>query len=280
MVGIQIKLFKKREFMMDFYKYSGSGNDFIFIDNRELNWRVKPRVVESWCKRREGVGADGVIVIDASEKYDFAMRIFNADGSEAEMCGNGARCSVHFAYHVLKIKEEKKFQFETMNGVYSGEVVNDDEIRVKMTELYDVDSINIQDFAHKNAMYLNTGVPHAVVQVSNAEDINVKSMGALIRSDVRFKSGTNVDFFELVDSESQTIKLRVYERGVEDETLCCGTGVMATAVACSKFFGWTGEINVYAKGGKLKAIVDSNFEDLHFQGEVKLIYKGQVEFKK
>lgn len=262
---------------MEFYKYSGSGNDFIFIDNRSGDLRIKPKQIEAWCKRREGIGADGVITIGASKEQDFEMRIFNADGSEAEMCGNGARCSVHFAYHILKIKTEKSFSFETMNGVYEGEIVNDKEVKVKMTELYDVDSININDLSGKRAMYMNTGVPHAVVQVSSAEDVNVKSIGSAIRNDVRFPNGTNVDFFEVVDEKSQTIKLRVYERGVEDETLCCGTGVMATAVSCAKFFNWSGTVNVYAKGGFLKAIVDKELKNLYFQGEVKMLFQGRVD---
>ena len=261
---------------MEFYKYSGSGNDFIFIDNRDGKFRVKSKDIINWCKRREGIGADGVITIGTSEKYDFEMRIFNADGSEAEMCGNGARCSVHFAYYHLKIKPTKHYKFETMNGVYEGEVVSEDEVKVKMTELYDVDSISVSDLSSKKAMYLNTGVPHTVVQVSSVEDVNVKRLGSAIRNDVRFTSGTNVDFFEVVDESNQAIKLRVYERGVEDETLCCGTGVMATAVSCAKFFNWNGTIQVYAKGGHLKAIVDPDFKELYFQGNVSMLFKGEI----
>ncbi len=261
---------------MHFYKYSGSGNDFIFIDNRSGETVLRPTQIKEWCSRREGIGADGVVLIGDSQKCDYSLRIFNADGSEAEMCGNATRCSVHFAHSVLKTKEDKKFSIETMNGEYQGELVSDNEVKVKMTELYDVDKINISDLSAKRAMYLNTGVPHAVLHVSSVEDVNIKRLGSAIRNDVRFPGGTNVDFFEVVDMEKKIIKLRVYERGVEDETLCCGTGVMATAVCCSKFFGWTGEINVYAKGGLLKAIVDESLSDLYFQGAVKLIYTGDI----
>lgn len=261
---------------MQFYKYSGSGNDFIFIDNRDGTLRIKPTQVIDWCKRREGIGADGVITINHSENSDFSMRIFNADGSEAEMCGNGARCSVHFCYHILKMKTEKEFVFDTMNGVYSGEIVSEDEVKIRMTELYGVDSINISDLSGKNSLYLNTGVPHAVIQVSSVEDVKVKAVGSAIRNDVRFPNGTNVDFFEVINSEEQTIKLRVYERGVEDETLCCGTGVMATAVSCAKFFDWSGTVTIYAKGGLLKAIVDKDLKQLYFQGEVKMLFSGII----
>jgi len=261
---------------MKFYKYSGSGNDFIFIDNRNNDIRLKPSEIKSWCKRREGVGADGVVLFESSDKGDYALRIFNADASEAEMCGNATRCSVHLAKYILKLKDQDTFSIETMNGLYSGTAVNETEIKVKMTELYDVDKINLSDLTGKQALFLNTGVPHAVIQVSSVEDVNIKTLGSAIRHDVRFPSGTNVDFFEVIDFEKQVIKLRVYERGVEDETLCCGTGVMATAVSCSKFFGWTGEIQVYAKGGNLKAIVDKDLKNLYFQGGVHLIYTGEI----
>ncbi len=262
---------------MQFYKYSGSGNDFIVIDNRNDKLCIEPGVVVDWCKRREGIGADGVVLIGFSTKHDYTFRIFNADGSEAEMCGNGARCSVHFAYHVLKMKADRKFVFETMNGVYTGEIMFGNEVKLKMTELYEVDAIDISDLSGKRSLFLNTGVPHAVIQVSSVDDVNVKAVGSAIRNDSRFPSGTNVDFFEVADKDNQSIRLRVYERGVEDETLCCGTGIMATAVSCAKFFDWSGEVSVEVKGGKLKAIVDKGFKDLYFQGGVKLLYKGEVE---
>ena len=183
---------------MQFYKYSGSGNDFIIFDNRSGEFRIKPSEVIQYCQRREGIGADGVILINSSENTDFEMRIFNADGSEAEMCGNGARCSVHFAFSILKIKKEKHFVFETMNGVYEGEIVHEDTIKIKMTELYDVDAIDINDLSGKNAMYLNTGVPHAVIQVSSVEDVNIKGVlympGAVITHMKEKKSiGKRVD---------------------------------------------------------------------------------------
>lgn len=261
---------------MQFYKYSGSGNDFIFLDNRTNKLDLAPEQIIDWCKRREGIGADGVVLIDSSDQYDYKMRIFNADASEAEMCGNAARCSVHFAQNTLGLGKDGKYEFETMNGVYAGEAVLANEVKVKMTELYDVDAIDVSDLSGKKAMYLNTGVPHAVIQVSRVHDVKVCSIGSAIRHDKRFQNGTNVDFFEVLDEAGQSIKLRVYERGVEDETLCCGTGIMATAVSCSKFFGWTGEIKVEVPGGKLKAIVDSDLKDLYFQGPVKLMYQGSL----
>ena len=260
---------------MKFHKYSGSGNDFIFIDNMSENFVLKEESIINWCKRREGIGADGVVLISPSNDQDFQLRIFNADGSEAEMCGNASRCSIHFAKNYLSLKKSA-YSFETMNGVYSGELVSENEVRIKMTELYDMGSIDISDLGGKNTLYLNTGVPHSVIQVSSVDDVKVNSMGSVIRYDKRFQNGSNVDFFEVIDSEKQKVKLRVYERGVEDETLCCGTGIMATAVGCSKFFGWSGEISVVAQGGELKAIVSDNLEELYFQGRVHHVYEGEL----
>lgn len=261
---------------MKFHKYSGSGNDFILLNNLEGKYRPKISKIKDWCARRQGIGADGVISIENSDSHDFSMRIWNADGSEAEMCGNAARSSIHFVHHILNFKKES-YKFETMNGVYEGKALDGDFIEVKMTELYDMGKINVDDFSTKSALYLNTGVPHTVVQVNSVEGVNINSVGSMIRNDVRFPSGTNVDFFEVVDKNKKIIKLRVYERGVEDETLCCGTGVMATAVACNQIFGWTGEITVHAKGGCLSAIVDEDLKNLFFKGEVKHVFSGELD---
>jgi diaminopimelate epimerase len=262
-----------------FYKYSGSGNDFILFDNRNDLISLTPTQVRNLCKRREGIGADGVILLNNSTKgHDFSMRIWNADGSEAEMCGNGSRSIVHYAYHIAKLKNDTHFVFDTMNGVYEGDIVDESNaVKIKMTELYDVEAINVSDLSPKLAMYLNTGVPHCVLQVNSVEDVKVERLGSVIRNDVRFPSGTNVNFFEVIDNENQVLKLRVYERGVEAETLCCGTGIMATAVTCAKKLGWSGEIKIHAKGGLLKAIVDKKLSDLYFQGEVQMMFEGTVE---
>ena len=134
---------------MKFYKYSGSGNDFIFLDNFTQEAMLDVSLIPAWCERRAGVGADGVILISESKQYDFKLQIFNADGSEAEMCGNASRCSIHFAKNILGLGLDK-YEFETMNGVYSGELVGASEVKVKMTELYDVGAFDISDFSAKN----------------------------------------------------------------------------------------------------------------------------------
>ncbi len=257
-----------------FIKYSGSGNDFIILDNRNESFDLKKEDIISMCSRKVGIGADGLVYLNSSKQNnDFAIRIMNADGSEAEMCGNASRSIVHYAFNILKLKSDTHFVFDTMNGVYEGHIVGD-QIKIKMTELYDVDAIDVSDLSTKAALFLNTGVPHTVLQVNDVDDINICNLGSAIRHDSRFKNGTNVDFFEVVDEKKQKVKLRVYERGVEDETLCCGTGVMATAVTCAKKLGWSGEIEIEAKGGNLKAIVDDNYKELFFQGPVKAVFEG------
>lgn len=257
-----------------FTKYSGSGNDFIIFDNRNESIELTSNEIIQLCKRKEGIGADGVVYFNKPKKEnDFSIRIINADGTEAEMCGNASRSVVHFAYHRLKLKDSPRFIFDTMNSVYEGAIC-DNEVKIKMTELYDVDAIDISDLSTKASLFLNTGVPHAVLQVSEVDEVNIEELGSAIRFDKRFPNGTNVCFFQIKDQKKQSIKLRVFERGVEAETLCCGTGIMATAITCSKKFNWIGEVNVSARGGELKAIVDKDLKNLFFQGSVEFIYEG------
>ena len=263
---------------IQFYKYSASGNDFIMIDNREEKVDFSKEQIINLCKRREGIGADGIVYLLPSSDCDFRLRIFNADASEAEMCGNATRAITHFAFNYLKLKNEKKFSFTTMNGKYDSEILDNGEIKVRMTELYDVDEVKINDLIYnQNALYLNTGVPHSVYHLATIDSFDFETMALKVRHDNRFKNGTNVDFFAVTNKDKKQITLRVFERGVEAETLCCGTGVMACAVACNKFFGWTGEVEVVTKGGIIKAVVDEALENLYIQGQVKMIYQGQMD---
>lgn len=263
---------------MKFYKYSGSGNDFVFVNNFNEDLELSLPLIKNFCERKLGVGADGVAVVKPSDKFDYAFQIFNSDGSEAEMCGNAARCSIHFAHNVLGI-EKKKLTFGTMNGEYRGELLEGNEIKVQMTELTEVGEIDISDFGRKHTLFLDTGVPHAVIEVGSVDEVNVDSLGPVIRHDKRFKKGTNVDFFEVIDADKQLIRMRVFERGVEGETLCCGTGVIATAVTCAKHLGWSGEISIQTKGGLIIAHVNKDLSDLSIQGPVKLVFSGEINFE-
>lgn len=262
---------------MKFYKYSGSGNDFVFLSEFSEKVSLSLPQIKRFCERKLGIGADGVVLVAPSEKLDYSLRIFNSDASEPEMCGNAARCSIHFAKNILKIDKEEMY-FETCNGIYQGKMMQGDEVKVKMTELYDVDSIDISDLGNKATLFLNTGVPHAVIEVGVVEEVKVNEVGSVIRNDKRFKEGTNVDFFEVSDFKGQEISMRVYERGVEGETLCCGTGVIACAVTCAKTYGWCGEIKVKTRGGDITAIVNEDLSELYFQGEVDLVFEGDANF--
>jgi diaminopimelate epimerase len=258
-----------------FTKYSGSGNDFIIIDNREYGWSPTAEVVQKLCARRTGIGADGIVLVSESEKASLKMNIYNADGSEAEMCGNAARSVTHFAHKMLNLQKDPHYTIETMNGVYEGEY-GEEIIRVKMTELHDLAAIDLSDYAYQRSLFLDTGVPHAVFQVDDVDTIDVLGLGRRIRLDERFPKGTNVDFFQVISEKEQKIKLRIYERGVEAETLCCGTGVMATAIACHKFFGWTGDMQVKTLGGDLVASVDESLKELYFAGSVSPVFSGDL----
>lgn len=262
--------------MRTFWKYSATGNDFILMDCRNLAMNPDSELVKTLCHRHFGIGGDGLVLIENSLKSDFKMTIYNADGSLAEMCGNATRASLHFAYHILKLKKESSFRFETMNGLYFGEVLGD-EVTVEMTELYDIQKFDVKDLGEKKTYYLNTGVPHTIIEVENLEKYPVIMRGREVRYDPRFSKGTNVDFFEVLDAKKQKISLRIFERGVEGETLCCGTGVMATAIACSHFYGWEGEISVVTSGGETKAHVSQDFKKLSFSGKVKLVYTGEID---
>lgn len=259
--------------MINFKKYSATGNDFIFIETRPDDIEKFAKYV---CMRRLGVGADGVVFLGPTQddQADYHLHIWNADGSVAEMCGNAARSSIDF---MNRKTGKNKFRFTTMNGIYEGQKLDSGVIEVAMSELYDVDLIDVSDFGTQNTLYVNTGVPHVVIEARNVDDIDISLFGKRVRSDKRFKSGTNVDFFEILNHKEKEIKLRIYERGVEAETLCCGTGVVATAYACSRFFDWHGEITVHTPGGTV--FVQPMDQAILFRGNVDLVYEGALNFE-
>jgi diaminopimelate epimerase len=262
-----------------FTKMAGAGNDFILIDNVKssltLNWQA---FAMSMCPVRTGIGADGVIVLEPDNETDFNFRIFNADGSEAEMCGNGARCAALFAY--LKGVAGKTMRFRTLAGII-GAKIDGDDVSVAMTDPYGLDT-GIDISAHggvKTVHYVNTGVPHAIVFTDRIDEVPVFELGCLIRRHVRFApSGTNVDFVETEGSGS--IRVRTYERGVEGETYACGTGAVASAII-SHHLGMVKDIpvQVHMKGGDLKidfTVVDGRYSQVWLMGPVNTIFTGEV----
>src|SRR4030042_2658964 len=214
----------------EFWKRSGSGNDFILIDNRDgrIADEAMGPLVKRVCRRRESVGADGVIFVTQSGAFDFAWRFFNADGGEAEMCGNGGRCVAPFAY--LKGIAGPSLKFETLAGILSAQV-DGKRVKLEMTKPFGLklDETLLIDGKKQIFSSINTGVPHAVLFVEDVEGLDIVQIGRALRYHSHFSpSGTNANFIRL--ETGSKLSIRTYERGVEEETLACGTGAVAAAL--------------------------------------------------
>ena len=262
---------------IQFYKYQGTGNDFVMIDNRTGNFNCNnTEFISSICDRRHGIGCDGLILIEDNNDLDFTMKYFNSDGSELGMCGNGARCVTQFAKKLGIINNSAIFQ--ASDGAHHAEIIDNNYVRVKMN---DIDMSNY-DLIDKNfdAIYLNNGSPHLVINSNNIDNIEVINEGRKIRYGDKYKDeGVNINFVEFT-SNSSLCKVRTYERGVEDETLSCGTGAVAVAVVLnySKITNKE-EITISMKGGNLKVSfnrVGDNFSNIWLYGAVAEIYKGEI----
>ena len=271
-------MIEKKSPLIEFYKMSGSGNDFIIIDNRDLSLNVGdlPAFARKICARKISVGADGLFLIEPSQTADFKWQFFNSDGSMAEMCGNGSRCVARYAY--LKGIAPNKMSFETLAGIISAEV-NNDVVKVKLTDPSPVKSIaNLIFDDCQFALYtVDTGVPHAVTFVDNPEACNVFEWGRKIRRHEFFQPrGTNANFATIIDRHK--MRVRTYERGVEDETLACGTGVVASVLsAASKGLVET-PVDVIVQSGEMLRIYfakkDDRFCEIYLEGSVKIVYSG------
>ena len=263
-----------------FYKMSGSGNDFIIVDNRQkiVKENDLPGFINRICRRKMSVGADGFILIEPSDKADFKWRFFNSDGSKAEMCGNGARCAARFAY-VNGIAGEN-LSFETDTGVVSGQV-KDDRAKVKMPDPVELRlDYNIElKSGPVTVCSVNTGVPHVVVMNETIEDISVFDIGREIRFHEAFApAGTNVNF--ICQQNQGQVAIRTYERGVENETLACGTGSIAAALVTACKAKWPSPINLLTRSGESLTISfrkDGNtFKEVYLEGDARIIYSAQL----
>jgi diaminopimelate epimerase len=256
-----------------FTKMNGSGNDFILIDHRSLFLKnlSMPDFVRTVCLRHESVGADGLILVEASEVADFKWRFYNADGSEAEMCGNGGRCAARFAYQ--KGIAGARLAFETLAGLINAEVKGrtvvlqlslPGELRTRQVVTVDGAIISFGS--------INTGVPHVVIPVDDLEGVPVKMLGCKIRFHEEFQpAGTNVNFIKLIDSSH--IAVRTYERGVEDETLACGTGSVASALVSGALGQVKSPVQVTTKGGEVLTV---HFEKSDAQSFSKVLLEGDT----
>ena len=266
--------------MLRFTKMNGAGNDFILIDNRMGDVRLDRSQIARLCDRHRGIGADGVLLLEKpGNRADFRMRYFNADGGEAEMCGNGARCFARFANKVAAAKE--KISFETQAGVISAELKGD-LVTLGMTEPTDLRLHLELGIAgeNKTVHFVNSGVPHVVIPVPNIDDVDVRREGAAVRYHKIFSpSGTNVNFID--KRGAKKIAIRTYERGVEDETLACGTGIVASALIFGATEGCHGPMTVLARGGDELQVgfetVAGRFCNVTLTGPAQFVFEGTIE---
>jgi len=255
-----------------FYKYQGTGNDFVIIDNRQNQFdKANANLIANLCDRRFGIGADGLILLENHDDLDFKMLYFNADGNESSMCGNGGRCITYFANYLGII--DIKATFGAIDGIHHA-VVEGELIKLQMQDVS-----NIQDY--NGHLFLDTGSPHYIKLSQEIETLDIKQEGAKIRYSKRYKEeGVNVNFVEKVNDE--TFFVRTYERGVENETLSCGTGVTAVALAMH-YIGETEKnlITLNTKGGNLKVSFKkqgNSYVNIWLIGSVTQVYKGEVKW--
>jgi diaminopimelate epimerase len=272
---------------MKFYKYHGAGNDFILIDNRqdEIEEASKPKLAVKLCHRRFGIGGDGLMLLENSEKHDAKMRIFNPDGSEAEMCGNGIRC---FAKHVYDhgIMRKEELDIDTLGGVKKASLTIEKGrvayVKVDMGKPR-IDNLNLVipvKGKEREMTALKVGVPPAVLLVDDLSGVEVLELGRAIRSNQVFPRGTNVNFLQRVGKNR--FKIRTYERGVEDETLACGTGICASGAA-AVLLGMADAdkpIEIEARGGKIfieTVKVGEELERAYMSGPAEFVFAGEIE---
>lgn len=270
------------EYPIAFEKMSGTGNDFVIIDNRTqvIPLEIQPELARKICRRMFSLGADGLILIQNSDKADFGWNFYNADGSVAEMCGNGSRCAARFAFR-HKIAD-RKMKLETIAGVVEAEVAEaEDVVRVKMTKPYDfrLDLSMRLDNIEYPVTYVNTGVPQAVIFVEE-DDVPVKKWGRKIRFHELFEpKGTNANFVKILGKNK--LKVRTYERGVEAETMACGTGAVAASIFAAMLKGMDSPVEVETSGGEMLTILFNLkdgpvADDVYLQGPTRLICTGNL----
>ena len=266
--------------MLRFTKMNGAGNDFILIDNRAGDVHLDRSQIAHLCDRHRGIGADGILLLEkAANHADFRMRYFNADGGEAEMCGNGACCFARFANKLAGA--QRKISFETLAGVISAELVAD-LVTLQMTEPTDL-RMNMKLPAadeNKTVHFINSGVPHVVIPVPRIDDVDVRREGAAIRYHKMFSpKGANVNFIEKCGVNK--IAIRTYERGVEDETLACGTGVVASALIFGAVENINGPVTVIARGGDELQVgfekSGNGFRNATLTGPAEFVFEGSIE---
>lgn len=256
---------------INFVKYQGTGNDFIMIDDRQEQFQDNIEIIPSLCDRRKGIGADGLILIREHDELDFQMIYYNADGSQS-MCGNGSRCAVNYANSLGMIKG-KKTHFLSTDGPHIAFLTDQKNVELQLTDVSEVLSYNDEE------VFIDTGSPHHIRFVDDVKSYDVYQNGKSIREDSKkYPNGTNVNFVEVTGPQS--IYVRTFERGVEDETLSCGTGVTAASLAAN-LKNIASPVNIETLGGSLKVKFDreknDNFKNVFLIGPAEKVFDGQIE---
>lgn len=269
---------------VEFTKMVATGNDFVLLDNRGKKAEKKigslSKFAKTVCARRLSVGADGLLAVENSKQADIMMRIFNPDGSEVTMCGNGSRCAAY--YTAQKGITKNRLSIETKAGILKAHV-GKNGVRIEMMEPKEFKSrfsIDVYDETFE-VDFLHTGVPHVVYFVEDLESFDVKRFGKEIRFHKEFASeGTNANFVKILDRHD--IAIRTYERGVEEETLACGTGAVASAIVASELHSVEPPVRVKTRGGDVLTVhfkkKDGRYRDVFLEGEVRLVYEGRVDY--
>lgn len=255
-----------------FYKYQGTGNDFVILDNRNDEFsQLNTKQIRRLCDRRFGVGGDGLMMLNNKDGYDFEMMYFNADGQIGSMCGNGGRCITRFVFNLGIHKYTYKFL--ASDGEHESEVDKNNIIRLKMNDVKEIDE-------HSSYILLNTGSPHLIKFANEVANVDVVETGREIRYSKKFaEEGVNVNFVESTGEDS--IYVRTYERGVEDETLSCGTGVTAAALVSAHNPLGFNRVDVVTPGGKLSVefnkINDTQFDNIWLCGPAEFVFSGEID---
>jgi diaminopimelate epimerase len=265
---------------LPFVKMTGAGNDFVVLDNRSRQRDLTSEQIAHLCDRHFGVGADGLLAVEPADSVgaDFRMRYYNADGGEAEMCGNGARCFARFV-HSMPREQTERVRFTTPAGLITGEYVGN-EVRVNLTAPTEIRLRQRADFGWGEIEYhfMNTGVPHVLMDVADAETAQIVAHGRAIRRSPIFLRGTNVNFAQIVDSRNLIV--RTYERGVEDETLACGTGVTAVALLTHLVHGLALPLRLKVRGGDVLTVdakaEGNTFRDVTLTGPATEVFSGEI----
>ena len=258
---------------INFSKYNGAGNDFILIDDRENLINDNKSLISYLCNRHFGIGGDGLIILKESINYDFEILHYTSDGNLGSLCGNGSRCAVLFAYNKDIIS--KNTVFNAFDGIHNAEILDNGLIKMEM-------KVNSDIVSNSYGTWLDTGSPHLVIEKNDTDKLDVNNEGRLIRyNDFYKEEGVNVNFVEKISDDQ--FKIRTYERGVENETLACGTGSTASAI-CMNFLGKTNSSNItmQCKGGDLNVQFNSSekdYKEISITGPAKLVFEGFIEVK-